>query len=317
MYMRRRMNRPGREAREVLREGDIDGPNASASTFLDNVRKRKENKSVQINAVAEQQMRPYKERRERARSCQEACRKKRQAVLDDSADRRANMEEWRKAGIRERIPLVDWATWVRASVLGFLASVDFFVFAQAAAVVFDVKSSISNPAYLLGGLLGLVVFLLGLFFAQSLKKMTLAFAQAKLTPPGGVARPSSANLGSVVATGLAFVIACIVGLFIRLEAETDESTSVVLFQMLLPWAVVVAEYFLHDPTHIRSPRPTLRERWHDRRFEKNDNRIASIQRDMANALQYNEQFYAQEAAILSRHLEDRGLLSPTAGRSSA
>lgn len=305
--MFRRRQTPRRLALEVLRTGDADGPDASAVTFLNGMRSLEDKANVRIADLVAHKMQRPQERLDRLRAGAERSQGKKRVKDEDRADRRENMRTWRQVGIRERFPFVDWPPWARVLVLTFLALVDFFVFAEAAAVHFDTESSVSDPVYLFGGLLGLVVYVLGLFHATSLKRMTLAFAQAKLPHPGGAARTSSANLGSVVVTGLMFAMALTVGLFIRLEAGTNEATSAVVFQMLLPCAVVVVEYFLHDPTHVRNTRRTPLDWLRDWRMDKHDRRIHSIKLEGENAFAYNRAFHAEATAILRRLLEDRGL----------
>lgn len=191
-------------------------------------------------------------------------------------DRRFEAEHaaaWREVGIQQRIRAPALPRPLRWTVLGFLASIDFYVFALAIAKDQDVAPTPLEPVFLGGGLLGLVVFIAGLALAHQVKDVVYARQQERLLEEINTgerpvddrvrvrlvtSNPPWLQLGL---TGVIFMLLTVYAGAIRYwEMSAGDNPNVVIFLSLIPLLAVCVELYLYDPSLVDPPRPSMRAR---------------------------------------------------------
>lgn len=155
-----------------------------------------------------------------------------------------------------------------------MASFDFYVFAQALALVDDVADF--SFFWFVGGALGLIVFVSGFFLAHQVKELVVGNAQRNLVAEfreedpdfkaaysvRGVDRVlpySKADTLTLVLSSGVFVILVILAIVIRWNANSGDWASVFLTGMV-PVVIVVTELYLNDPLYRLSKKPGFWER---------------------------------------------------------
>jgi hypothetical protein len=277
--MRRRIT-PRHLVKSVLRAGDIDASKASGD---DRLRILESEWRQQLALVDGRAREAASALHETLRNLAER-RDKRLASREERASKRAakreNLGEWRSRGVLDRMVLLDPSPPLRWSILIFLAGLDYYVFARAAAVAFDVEESPTSAEFWVGGLFGVLVFMLGLFLANTWKRGSLARAQVSIareaTDKTKLPQRMSPNFGVLMVTLFFFLLFCLIGAFVRIEAESGERISVLALQILVPVLVVLVEYLMHDPTDVRLPRRQLLDWWIDRRISQTNKALAAV-----------------------------------------
>ncbi len=149
----------------------------------------------------------------------------------------------------------------RAAIITLLASLDFYIFAQAYAAADGSIRDWHDPRWWLGGLLGLCVFVVGVVFSHALKNLIAARAQRELLKrggrgpahdrPGGAREAGDDQVAAAVAAQRRGIFAVLLwaGFLLRLQGSATSSLVITLFQSLIPLVGVAAELFLFDPFH--------------------------------------------------------------------
>jgi hypothetical protein len=226
---------------------------------------------------------------------------------------------WRAIGVQERIPSMAISSSLRVATLILLASLDFYVFAQAYAVVADVGGY--GVQWWLGGLLGLAVFVAGLALAHAIKDAILAHAQREMLKEAAESKvkiekavrerlvESRPSILALLLTTTIFTALSVAGVLVRVGGSGTNSNSiaVVFFQALIPLVSVVVELYLHDPTERDEPRPNAVDHQLERRLVKAEKRLRAIAQGVESEIAKVERLYKVEAAILDIEQKDMGL----------
>jgi hypothetical protein len=308
-----RQYRPGRTAKGILEQiGDIDTSSVEREkrlVLLDNMR---EHSVQQIDSGAFAAKQRPQEKIARLGIWLTARQKRRENKYERLKDRLEQGRRWRALGIYERIPHLDVPTWARALLLLILASLDFYVFAEAWAVVEDVADYSSG--WFVGGVFGFVVFVVGVFLSNALKVRVTAGAQRRLMSErkdSGIDFTSlvplePSRLGLLLPLSI-FLVLVIAGVIVRYTGSDDASPAALAIQSLVPVAAVVAEFYLYNPMERREPQPTWIDRWLARRKARWERRLESIEGQKELAKAEVTTMYAVEREVLDIEQQDRGV----------
>lgn len=228
---------------------------------------------------------------------------------------------WRQVGIQERIASPGLPTPLRLVVLVVLAALDFYVFALAVAKSEDVRASLSQPAFLLGGLLGLTVFGFGLMLAQLLKGVGYARAQAaflaevqrgEISVGSDVDRrhlvPSRISRLLFVVMGPVFLLMVAYSFAIRWQSMgSSDDPNLAILQSLIPVLGFAVELYLHDPTAVRTARPTWRLRRLTRASAHLDDDLEQMQAQSEAERARIDQTYDEAETLLRLELARSGV----------
>lgn len=321
--------RPGRLAELTLDKGDIAvalaGPEARHAILSE-----MESKDIQIaKAEAEDKLLPVEEAIKETKI-------ERDLVVEAYQQRKAeplrHMVEqaaaWRSVGIGERIPNLAVPGFVRGVILLLLASLDFYIFAQAYAAADGSIKDWHDPRWWLGGLLGLCVFVVGVVFTHSLKNLIAARAQQELLREADqdrleidpAVREKLVTLKSpllpLLSSGLIFVILLGAGYLLRLQGTAVSDPVVTVFQSLIPLVGVAAELYLFDPFRRVLPGLGRQHRRLSKKLARLEHRLEGIQRKRDQVIEAIERFYGVEHAVLAVEQQDMGL-KPTGPASAS
>jgi hypothetical protein len=309
---------PGQLAKSLIRGvGDADVAVAGAEARPEVVDKIRDYDLGQVreaySATASRVLARIEELRRDLRSAEEQWEKRYEKV-------RAKVEQakmWRDTGVQERIPNLPMPLPVRFAVLLVLAFLDFYIFAQAYGVAEDLEPG--SARWWQGGLLGLVVFVVGLGMSHQYKAVIVARAQRELLREADAGalvideavrrrlvtmRPSPLILYSSTAV---FSLLLLGGMFIRLQGAGDENLAAVVFQSLIPLAAVITELYLHDPIERMAPRRTRKEKKLLKEIAKLEEKLRGIREKEEFAALRVEKQYAIEQSILNVEQLDMGL----------
>jgi hypothetical protein len=319
----RRGNQPGRLAKKLIRRvGDADVALAGAETRPKVLKSLEDAEIQEIRAAV----------RADARSLEEEIAELRMEI-DSRAERRERRAElvkdkveqgrlWRSVGVQERIPQIDLSHPARAVVLFLLAALDFYVFAQAYAVLADVAGF--GVEWGLGGLLGIAVFMAGVALAHAIKASILARAQAQMLKAADKAAKegriridpavreqlveSRSSIVALVLTAAIFLTLSVAGVLVRSQgSSTNGGSAVVLFQALIPLVAVAVELYLHDPTERDEPAPNAADRRLERKLAKAERRLRIVAAQVEAKVAQIEKLYRVEEAILEVEQRDMGM----------
>jgi len=252
----------------------------------------------------------YKRRRDR--------REQRNKV---NAPRIAFAEAWRELNVQERYPHVHLHWSALLVIFASLAAIDFYVFAQAYAVVDDVEDY--SPEWWLGGFIGLVVFGAGLVVARQVKTVISGQAQRALvrelqdddeTPrPRYTVREQERSLPFSKANFLALSLASVLfgslvtaAIWIRVEGSQGDMAAIIMTG-LIPLVIVAIEVFLHDPLFRLSLKPGRREQRAERRARKLGIHLENVIASYDSYIQKTQAAYAHQRQIARVKAADLGI----------
>lgn len=308
-----RQYRPGRMAKGILEQiGDIDSSSVAREKRLGLLDNMRDLEVKQIDGGAYAAARRPLERLARLDEWIGARAKRREDRREQLKDRVEQGRRWRALGIYERIPHLDFPAWARAVLLLVLASLDFYVFAEAWAVVEDVADYSSG--WFVGGVFGFVVFVVGLFLSNALKVRVTAGAQRRLMNEradsgddvAGLVALEPSSLGLLLPLSV-FLVLVVAGVIVRATGSDDASPAALAIQSLVPVAAVVAEFYLYNPMERREPQPNWIDRWLARRRARWERRLESIDTQTELAKAQVATMYAVEREVLDIEQQDRGV----------
>lgn len=277
---------------------------------------RRERDVGEVESEAElQRTKPNQERQ----AIERELRAEEQKLQRERRDRRPKArqaEAWREVGILERLRVPTLPRWARWCVLGFLASIDFYVFALAIARDEDVAASLFEPLFLFGGLLGLVVFIAGVALARQVKEVIYARQQKRLRDDidRGYRIVDESVQRSLVTSTPPWVMLTVTGTMFALlvgyafairwwEMSAGANPNVVIFLSLIPLLAVCVELYLYDPTDVAPPKPSRRAQQLLRQQELCQAELEEIRARTDQARGRVEALYREAAAVLNLEVE--------------
>jgi hypothetical protein len=295
-YQRWRRPTPETIAKRSLGR-DLEGTIATPQARIDIVRVQRDVITAEIDRDTLRKTRPDESaiaeltphiERDRARRSDEqaALAARREQDNAHSAPERLHAQAWRDAGLGWRLTCVQAPHWLHKLIIIGIALLDFKVFADAWAYV---NRTESGAAHVLGGCVGLGVFVVGVMLAHGLSYLFLENAQRSLLADADaglahidddlrrrlvLARPV---LGRVVLTALVFSLLVLLGMFVRISGTSpaDRNLAGIAMQALIPLVGVAAEFWLTDPLNRRAKLPGRRERRLLRPGRREQHRIAA------------------------------------------
>ncbi|MDQ1138449.1 hypothetical protein QE410_003248 [Microbacterium sp. SORGH_AS 1204] len=230
-------------------------------------------------------------------------------------------EAWRALNAQERYPHAHLHWLAQVVIFGLLAGLDFYVFAQAYAVVDDLAEF--SIQWWLGGLLGLVVFVAGIILARQIKAIIVATSQHSLVKdlqddiptkrPQYTVRGESRTLPYTRASGLALTLSgsifiALVGLaiWVRLDATTGDLPAVMMTG-IIPIVIVAVEIYIHDPLFRLVQKPGRRERSAERRARKRGVELENIIASYDSFIRKTRAGFAHQRQIAKVTAADLGI----------
>lgn len=316
----RRSNRPGRLARQLIDRsgGDSDIAHASADTRPKVLKSLEDAEIEEIRGASRSGTQRVEALIAELRTELDTRDERRERQLEMVKDKVEQARLWRSVGVQERLPQMHISAPLRIVALLLLASLDFYVFAQAYAVVADVGGY--GAQWWLGGLLGLAVFVAGLALSHAIKDSILAHAQRDMLKEASEGRikiekavrerlvESRPSILALLLTATIFLALSVAGVLVRVNgSSTNNSLAVVFFQALIPFVSVVVELYLHDPTERHEPRPNAVDHQLERRVVKAEKRLRALAESVDAKIAKTERLYKVEAAILDMRQRDLGV----------
>jgi hypothetical protein len=314
-----RGHRPGKLAKQLIRAvGDSDIALAGAETRPRVLKSLEDVEVEELRASSRANTRSVEELIAELRTDMDSRAERRERRLEMIKDKIEQGRLWRGIGVQERIPQMHVNGTGRAVILILLASLDFYVFAQAYAVVADVGGY--GVQWWLGGLLGLAVFVACVALAHAIKGTILARAQRDMLAEADNDKvkidkkmrerlvESRASVLALLLTATIFLSLSVAGVLVRVGGSSStDSLPVVFFQALIPLVSVVVELYLHDPTERHEPALTIIDRRLERRLAKAEKRLRAMGQHLESRVSKVERLYKVEAAILDVEQKDMGL----------
>lgn len=313
--------RPGALAKSLLRGvGDVDVAVAGAETRHAVLSEMTSKDVQQIKASADNALvsveQQIKDINKELELIEDGHRKKKAEPLRHRIEQAA---AWRSVGIEERVPNLILPGIARAAILALLASLDFYIFAQAYAAADGSIRDWHDPRWWLGGLLGLCVFVVGVVFTHGLKNLIAARAQRELLREADQDQlridPAvreklvtiKSPLPSLLSSGAIFAVLLWAGFELRLQGAATSDLVITLFQSLIPLVGVAAELYLFDPFHRVPPGFGRRYRNLQRKLARLEHQLEGIHRKMGHLIDGVERHYGVEHAVLDAEQQDMGL----------
>jgi hypothetical protein len=324
-----RSYRPGGLAKSLLRGvGDVDVAVAGAETRHTVLSKMTHRDVQQIKASADNALVAVEQQIKDVSKELELIEHRHQQKAENLRHRIEQAAAWRSIGVEERIPNLILPGAARAAILALLASLDFYIFAQAYAAADGSIRDWHDPRWWLGGLLGLAVFVVGVVFTHGLKNLIAARAQYELLREAEQGQlkidPAireklvtiKSPLPSLLTTGGIFAALLYAGFELRLQGSATSDIIVTVFQSLIPLVGVAAELYLFDPFHRIPPDTGRRHRKLQKRLARLQHQLEGIQRKMGHLIEGVEHSYGVEHAVLDVEQQDMGL-KPSAQQGTA
>lgn len=206
----------------------------------------------------------------------------RDRVEAEAQDRIAVVERWREVGIRERMTIrgisrgAKWALWF------LMAALDFYIFAQVMAYAENIADpGLSDPAFWLGGAVGLTVFVVGILLAQALRRGAYFHAQRKLLKELKEAGEDTAGLRlsnysrwMTLFFALFYVALTAGAVVLRYQGGGKEQPGLLMLTAMIPVIAVMLELLIDDPSEVRLPQRTIVDWWFSHRIRRLDIKIA-------------------------------------------
>lgn len=138
---------------------------------------------------------------------------------------------WIQAGAGHRLLTWRLSPLPRLLFILFVAMLDFYVFANAFAFSSGIGIEISDPLYLMGGSIGLLVFFVGMIWARGLKEQQLHRAQGQLAstilaPPRDTLKHGATDRFALILSGTIYLGLLLSGFLVRFTGQ--EATNLAL-----------------------------------------------------------------------------------------
>jgi hypothetical protein len=249
-------------ARMALRHSDVDDPCDVAADRLAIITSEVSHRISRVKRRGHARAAAWEFRATRAEQRVQRGQLRHTRKVARSNDEREQIDAWCALGLRDRLSIHPLSPPTHFALLLGLLSLDFYIFAQAAALVTATSTSFANIKFILGGCFGSVVFLCGWLLAVLARKYgSVAHAQEKLMRERAsedfpVQRAAATAVTLLVL--LIFLCLCALGLGLRLEAydgsDSTQSLSLIGFQVAIPIFAALAEFVVRDPTVVSEPR---------------------------------------------------------------
>ena len=248
-------------------------------------------------------------------------RDRRLARNRNTANERLVASEWLRLGAAEKYPHVNLSIVANLIIVILLAGLDFYVFANAYALVDDVVDF--SVGWWVGGLLGLVVFISGVIFAHQSKRVVVTAAQKALVEelrlddstysPRIVIRDQervlpqiSANWISLFLSGALFFSLVILALLVRFEDDHGSAVTSIMMG-LVPVVIVSIELYFHDPLFRKEENAGWRERHLERKVNRLRDKLDTVVSSYRGYVDRIQSFYSSERRKALVDARDRGM----------
>lgn len=188
------------------------------------------------------------------------------------ADQHEYSQVWRDQGIRSRFALIQAPIFVRILTWIVFAGVDFYLFAEAMVVALNEDNQDSSGLlgystnYWTGGIMGLMVFALGVVLSHLIRQRDYIRAQTELKQEIEETEGVSSDLRTSANSNAIFIIVSILfgiltfavllvranGIGFRFWPLDVKRLGPLLMQMLVPFVAVGIEAIMHDPTSVHT-----------------------------------------------------------------
>ena len=188
------------------------------------------------------------------------------------ADQHEYSRVWRDQGIRSRFALIQAPIFVRILTWIVFAGVDFYLFAEAMVVALNEDNQDSSGLlgysanYWTGGIMGLMVFALGVALSHLIRQRDYIRAQTELKQEIEETEGVSSDLRTSANSNAIFIIVSILfgvltfavllvradGIGFRFWPLDVKRLGPLLMQMLVPFVAVGIEAIMHDPTSVHT-----------------------------------------------------------------
>jgi hypothetical protein len=188
------------------------------------------------------------------------------------ADQHEYSQVWRAQGIRSRFALIQAPIFVRILTWIVFAGVDFYLFAEAMVVALNEDNQDSSGLlgystnYWTGGIMGLMVFALGVALSHLIRQRDYIRAQTELKQEIEKTEGVRSDLRTSANSNAIFIIVSILfgiltfavllvradGIGFRFWPLDVKKLGPLLMQMLVPFVAVGIEAIMHDPTSVHT-----------------------------------------------------------------
>ena len=202
------------------------------------------------------------------------------------ADQHEYSRVWRDQGIRSRFALIQAPIFVRILTWIVFAGVDFYLFAEAMVVALNEDNQDSSGLlgystnYWTGGIMGLMVFALGVALSHLIRQKDYIRAQTELKREIEEVEGTRPDLRTSANSNTIFIIVSILfgiltfavllvradGIGFRFWPLDFKRLGPLLMQMLVPFVAVGIEAIMHDPTSTHSRERGIIDILHSRRI---------------------------------------------------
>jgi hypothetical protein len=236
-------------------------------------------------------------------------------VAARSADRSRVVDQWREAGIRERMTIrgmpraSKWAIWV------LIAALDFYIFAQVMAYAENIADpGLGDATFWLGGAVGLTVFIVGILLAQTIRRASYYHAQKRLLRELEAAgedtsglRPSTYSRWMTIAFAVFYVLLTAGAVVLRYQGGGKAQPGLLMLQTAIPIVAIMLELLMDDPTEIRLPERSFADWWLSQRLRRLETKIELRQLIANERLAAVADRYRFERAALGMLHEGHGI----------
>ena len=188
------------------------------------------------------------------------------------ADQHEYSQVWRDQGIRSRFALIQAPIFVRILTWIVFAGVDFYLFAEAMVIALNEDNQDSSGLlgystnYWTGGIMGLMVFALGVALSHLIRQRDYIRAQTELKQEIEKTEGVRSDLRTSANSNAIFIIVSILfgiltfavllvradGIGFRFWPLDVKKLGPLLMQMLVPFVAVGIEAIMHDPTSVHT-----------------------------------------------------------------